>query len=63
MKQVITRVLSHHVQLFATSCDFLPGSSVHGILQASILEWVAIFLLQGVFPTQGSNLGLLCPLH
>ena len=23
-----------------------PGSSVHGILQARILEWVAIFLLQ-----------------
>ena len=21
----------------------LPGSSVHGILQASVLEWVAIF--------------------
>ena len=36
----------------------LPGSSLHGILQARILEWVAIFLLQGIFPTQGSNLGL-----
>ena len=36
-----------------------PGSSVHGILQARILEWVAISLLQGVFPTQGSNPGLL----
>ena len=31
----------------------LPGSSVHGILQARILEWVAI--PQGIFPTQGSN--------
>ena len=30
-----------------------PGSSDHGILQARILEWVAI--LQGIFPTQGSN--------
>ena len=29
----------------------LPGSSVHGILQARILEWV--------FPTQGLNPGLL----
>ena len=29
-----------------------------GILQARILEWVAIFL-QGIFPTQGSNLHLL----
>ena len=26
-----------------------PGSSVHGILQPRILEWVAI--LQGIFPT------------
>ena len=35
-----------------------PGSSVHGILQARILEWVAIHpLLQGIFPTQGLNLG------
>ena len=30
-----------------------PNSSVHEILQASILEWVA--LLQGIFPTQGLN--------
>ena len=30
---------------------------VHGILQARILEWVV--LLQGIFPTQGSNPGLL----
>ena len=37
----------------------LPGSSVHGIFQARILEWVAIFLLQGIFPTQRSNLQLL----
>ena len=34
----------------------LPGSSVLRILQA--LEWVAI--LQGIFPTQGLNLHLLC---
>ena len=27
-------------------CD-LPGSSVHGILQASILEWVAIPFSRG----------------
>ena len=37
----------------------LPGSSVQGILQARILEWVAIFLLQGIFPTQESNPDLL----
>ena len=41
----------------------LPGSSVHGILQARILEWVAMPLLQGIFPTQGLNPGLLCLLH
>ena len=36
-----------------------PGSSVHGILPARMLEWVARFLLQGIFSTQESNLGLL----
>ena len=41
----------------------LPRSSVHGILQARILEWVTLLLLQGIFPTQGSNLHLLCLLH
>ena len=33
---------------------------VYGLLQARILEWVALPLLQGIFPTQGSNPG---PLH
>ena len=40
----------------------LPGSSVHGIFQARVVEWGAIAfsaLLQGMFLTQGSNLGLL----
>ena len=68
-----------------TDCS-LPGSSVHGIFQARVLEWGAIvasivsdsvtpwivalkpwnslgkntgvgchYLLQGIFPTQGSN--------
>ena len=35
-----------------------PGSSVHGILQVRILKWCHA-LLQGLFPTQGSNPGLL----
>ena len=39
-------------------CSLL-GFSVHGILLARILEWVAVPPLQGIFPTQGSNLGLL----
>ena len=33
----------------------LSGSSVHGILQARVLEWVCNFLLQGIFQTQESN--------
>ena len=36
-----------------------PGSSVHGILQARIQGVGCHFLLQGIFPTQGSNPGLL----
>ena len=32
--------------------------TVHEILQARILEW-SLSLLQGIFPTQGSNPGLL----
>ena len=40
-----------------------PSSSVHGIFQAWILEQVAICVLQGIFPTQGLNLHLLCLLH
>ena len=43
-------------QLCPTLCDCMdcspPDSSVHGIFQARILEWVAIF------PTQGSNPGI-----
>ena len=36
----------------------LPGSSVHGVLQARIVKWVAISFSRGIFPTQGSNLSL-----
>ena len=45
-----------------TLCDLMdcrpPGSSVHGISQASP-EVGSHFLLQGILPTQGSNPGLL----
>ena len=48
-------------QLCPTLCDpmdyRLPGSSVLGILQATIVEWVAIPFSRGIFPTQGSNPG------
>ena len=36
---------------------------IPGIFQVRILEWVAIFLLQGIFPTQGLNLCLLYLRH
>ena len=46
-------------QLCLTLCDPMdcspPGSSVYGISRKEFPE----FLLQGIFPTQGSNLGLL----
>ena len=54
-------------QLCPTVCNpmdcNLSGTSVHGISQARMLEWVAVFLLQGTFPTQGPNPSLLCLLH
>ena len=37
-----------------------PDSSVHGILQARILEWIAISYSRGIFLTQGLNSCLLC---
>ena len=39
-----------------TLCE--PMDIVRGILQARILEWCSRSLLQGIFPTQGSNPGL-----
>ena len=53
--------------LIAQSCPNLcnpmdcsqPGSTVHGILQARILDQVAIPFSRGIFPTQESNPGLL----
>ena len=41
----------------------LPGFSVHGILQARILEWIAMPFSRGIFPTQRSNPCLLHLLH
>ena len=32
--------------------------TVHGILQATILEWIAVPFSMGIFPTLGSNPGL-----
>ena len=52
--------------LFTKSCSILcdpmncnpPGSTVHGILQARILEWVSIPFSRRSFPTERLNLGL-----
>ena len=60
----IVKVKVKVTQSCLTLCDpvdcSLPGSSVLGSLQARVLEWVAVFLLQGIFLTQGSNQSLLC---
>ena len=46
-----------------TLCDAMDcsptGSSVHGILQARILRWVAMPFSRGIFQIQESNRGLL----
>ena len=55
------------LQSCPTLCDPVdcspPGFSVHGILQARILEWVAMPPPRGIFPNQGSNPFLLCLLR
>ena len=54
-------------QLFLTLCDFmdfsLPGSSVHGVFQARILEWIAVSSSRESPPAQGLNSNLLYLLH
>ena len=40
-----------------TDCS-LPGSSIHGLFQARVPEWVAISFSRGIFLTEGSNPGL-----
>ena len=53
---------SEVAQLCPTLCDRMdcspPGSSIHGVFQASILEWVALSFSRGIFPTHRSNPGL-----
>ena len=44
--QVAKKLLSH-VRLSDPMDCSLPGSSVHGIFQARILEWVAISFFRG----------------
>ena len=48
-----------HVQLFATPwTSALQAPLSMGILQARILEWLALPSSRGIFPTQGSSPGL-----
>ena len=60
-------MLAKWLQSYPTLCPPVDGSprasSVHGILQASILEWVAMPSSKGSSLTQGSNPCLLCLLH
>ena len=55
------------LQLCPTLCDSMdyipPCSSVHRILQARIMEWVAMPFSKEISPTLGLNLHLLCLLH
>ena len=54
-QDTITLYCTKSLQSCPTLCDpmdcNLPGSSVHGILQARILEWVAMPLLQLFYVT------------
>ena len=63
-KEAIQYLLKHESVLVIQSCPTLcdpmdcnpPGSSVHGILQARILEWVAISF-SGDLPNPGIEPG------
>ena len=59
---VLSAVLCLVAQPYPTLCDPLdcspPGSSIHGILQARILEWVTIPFSMDL-PNPGIDLGLL----
>ena len=63
LEQILQRVgFLHCCCLISVSCLFcdpmdcgLPGSSVHGILQARILEWVAIPFSRGSSPLRGQT--------
>ena len=56
------KVKSEVAQSCPTLCDPMdcspPASSIHGIFQARVLEWVAISFFRKIFLTQASNRGL-----
>ena len=46
-----------------TDCSYPPGSSVHGIFQARILEWLAISYSRGSSRPRDRMLDARCLLH
>ena len=60
-------VCAKSAQLCLTLCDLMdhrpPGSSVHGILQARILEWVAVPSSRGSSPPRDQTRISYCLLH
>ena len=62
--RVTIHLCSDVAQLCPTLCDPMdcspPISPVHGVSQAGTPEGVALSSSRGIFPTRGSNLGLLC---
>ena len=60
-KEIDTKSIKTKCMKVAQSCPTLCNPmdyTVPGVLQARILEWVSLSLLQGIFPTQGQNPGL-----
>ena len=58
-----SRIESEVAQSCLTLCNpidcSLPGSFIHEIFQARLMEWVAFSFSRGIFLTQGSNPDLL----
>ena len=58
---VVRVYLLNHARLFATLGCSPPGSSVHGISQARILEWVAISSSRGTSQPRDQTASLASP--
>ena len=55
MKSESVSIVTQSCLTFCDPMDYsLPGSSVHGILQARVLEWVAIPFSRGSSPPRDS---------
>ena len=63
MPHVCAKLLQSCLTLFNHMDHSPPGSSVRGIHEVRILEWVAISSSKRIFPTQRWHLCLLCLLH